>query len=150
MTPGTRVLAIDYGERRIRLAVSDPFRIFASGMGTLVNSPSVTGEVRRIVEESSIGKIVVGMPYAADGGKGQKAQEVDGFIARLRERVAVPVETWDESYTSVEAHRAFREGGMKKKQRQEKPRVDVMAARLLLQEYLDQAAGRPPRPPATG
>jgi putative Holliday junction resolvase len=77
------------------------------------------------------------MPYAPDGGRGKKGEEVDRFVAELRGAVSVPVETWDESFTSVNAQRAFIAGGMKRKQRQQKGRVDEMAARLLLEDYLE-------------
>ena len=134
-----RVMAIDYGTRRVGVAVSDPSRILASGRGTLDNTPTLLDGLRAIAGAEDVVLIVVGMPYAPDGGKGKKGEEVEEFIGRLRGAVNVPVETWDESYTSVEAHRAFLDGGMKKKQRREKGRVDEMAARLLLQEYLENS-----------
>ena len=134
-----RVMAIDYGTRRVGVAVSDPSRILASGRGTLDNTPALLDGLRAIAGAEEVVLIVVGMPYAPDGGKGKKGEEVEEFIGRLRGAVNVPVETWDESYTSVEAHRAFLDGGMKKKQRREKGRVDEMAARLLLQEYLENS-----------
>ena len=77
------------------------------------------------------------MPYSADGGKGKKAMEVDEFIKSLKQLTTTAIDTWDESYSSVNAHSAFVEIGMKRKKRQQKFRVDEMAARLMLQEYLD-------------
>lgn len=137
-----RVLGLDYGSRRVGVALSDPLRILAGPLTALENDASLLDELSAVVREQEVTCIVVGMPYAADGGKGRKALEVEAFIRRLSGRVSVPVETWDESYTTVEAHRAHRDGGMKKKQRRQKERVDVMAARLLLQEYLEHI-GRP-------
>lgn len=140
--PG-RILGIDYGSKRVGVSVSDPTRVISQGIGTLENNPGLLKKLKDIVEKEGIVLIVVGMPYSADGGKGAKAIEVDQFIGRLRGEVAVEVETWDESYTSVNAQQAFRDGGMRRKQRQEKHRVDEMAARLMLQEYLDhQSANR--------
>ena len=81
--------------------------------------------------------VVVGMPYAPDGGKGAKGAEVETFVEELRKRVPVVIDTWDESFSSVDAHRTFVETGMKRKKRRQKPRVDEMAARLMLQEYLN-------------
>jgi putative Holliday junction resolvase len=81
--------------------------------------------------------VVVGVPYAPDGGTGGKAREVLEFVERLRPAVGVPVELWDESRTTVDAHRLLRESGMRPKRRREKGRVDEMAARLLLQEFID-------------
>lgn len=132
-----RALGIDYGSRRVGLALSDPLRMIASGAGVLQNTPSLVAALVRMIDEHGVTEIVVGMPYAPDGGPGKKGLEVEEFIRRLRAAVAVPVATWDESYTTVEASAALRTGGMKKKQRQRKGVLDEMAARLMLQEYLD-------------
>ena len=134
---GGRLLAVDYGSKRVGLAMSDLLGIIARGAGTIANDSSLLPNIAKLVTENDIGKIVVGMPFAPDGGKGSKAREVDDFIAALGRVVSIHIETWDESYTSVNAQRVFREGGMKKKMRQQKERVDEMAARLLLQDYLD-------------
>jgi putative Holliday junction resolvase len=130
-------MGIDYGSRRVGVAVSDPMRIIAQGAGTLVNNEGLLGRLQATVRECGVTLVVVGMPYSEDGGKGAKAQEVDRFIERLREYVAVNVETWDESLSSEEARQVLVQTGMKKKQRRQKERVDEMAARLLLQGYLD-------------
>jgi putative Holliday junction resolvase len=134
--PG-RVLALDYGTKRVGVAMSDPGRVLAGGVGTWQNDTTLLEKISRLVTDETIALIVVGMPYAPDGGKGAKAKEVDAFIARLSAVVEVPLTTWDESYTSVDAHRVFREGGMKKKQRRGRASVDTMAARILLQQFLD-------------
>jgi putative Holliday junction resolvase len=136
-----RVLAIDYGSKRVGVAVSDPLQIIARGVGTLDNDGALLERLGTMVRADEVVRIVVGMPYAADGGLGAKAREVQSFIARLRAVVTVPIDTWDESYTSVRAHETFRAAGMKKKQRQQKARVDEMAARLMLQEYLESSVG---------
>lgn len=132
-----RILAIDYGSRRVGLAVSDPMRIIAQGAGTLANGAALVEEVGRFIREHGIVLVVIGMPYAPDGGKGAKGKEVEEFIERLRPATSAEITTWDESFSSVRAHQAFRQAGMKRKQRQEKHRVDEMAARLLLQEFLE-------------
>jgi putative Holliday junction resolvase len=132
-----RVLALDYGTKRVGVAMSDPLRVLAGGVGTWENDAELTGKISKLVTDEAVVLIVVGMPYAPDGGKGAKAKEVEAFIARLTPVVQVPLTTWDESYTSVDAHRVFREGGMKKKQRRERASVDTMAARILLQQFLD-------------
>ncbi len=135
--PAGRILGIDYGSKRVGVAMSDPLRILASGVGTWENDGSLLQRLADLVAREGIALVVVGMPYAPDGGKGTKAREVEEFIAALQSAVAPPVTTWDESYTSVRAHRAFIDAGMKRKQRGEKRRVDEMAARLLLQEFLE-------------
>ncbi|CAG0963720.1 partial Putative pre-16S rRNA nuclease, partial [Anaerolineae bacterium] len=106
------------------------------------NDGALLPAIAKLVREEMVALIVVGMPYAPDGGKGTKARDVEAFIARLGGVVEVPLTTWDESLTSVDAHRAFREGGMKKKQRRDRAAVDTMAARILLQQFLDAQPAR--------
>ncbi len=132
-----RALGIDYGSRRVGLALSDPLRVIAGGAGVLQNSAALITALARFVNEHQVVVVVVGMPYAPDGGAGKKGEEVGRFIQQLQHAIAVPVTTWDESYTTVEASAALRSGGMKKKQRRRKGVLDEMAARVLLQEYLD-------------
>lgn len=134
--PG-RVLSIDYGTKRVGVAVSDPMRVIAQGVTTLENDSTLIEKLSGVIRQHEVVHMVVGMPYSADGGKGAKAMEVEQFIGRLKSVVDLPIDTWDESYSSVNAHRVFVETGMKRKKRREKKRVDEMAARLLLQEYLD-------------
>jgi putative holliday junction resolvase len=138
-TPG-RILALDYGTKRVGVAASDPTRLIAQGITTLINDANLFLRLKEIIAVQSVTQIVVGMPYSEDGGKGFKAREVEEFIAQLKVHTNVPIDTWDESLTSVDAHRVFVESGMKKKQRREKHRVDEMAARLMLQDYLDHHA----------
>ena len=132
-----RILAIDYGSKRVGVAMSDPLRVIARGVTTLDNDKDLMQKLRSLIREEGATRIVVGMPYDADGGKGSKALQVDRFIEKLKEAGDVQIDTWDESYSSVNAHRVFVETGMKRKKRREKKRVDEMAARLMLQEYLD-------------
>ena len=139
--PG-RVLGIDYGSRRVGIALSDPLRIIASGAGTLDNTPGLIATLVSLVLAEHVALVVVGMPYAPDGGQGGKAEEVGRFVAALSAAVEVPVETWDESFSSVNARQALIDGGMKKTKRRQKGRVDEMAARLLLQEFLENAHQR--------
>jgi putative Holliday junction resolvase len=137
--PG-RVMGIDYGSRRVGIAVSDPLRIITRGLGALDNVPGLIESIAAKVREEQVVLIVVGMPFAPDGGPGAKGEEVGRFIEVLRAQVTVPVGIWDESFTTVDARRAFIDGGMKKRKRQQKGRVDEMAARLLLQEYLESTS----------
>ena len=134
--PG-RVLAIDYGSRRVGVAVSDPTRLIAQGVTTLRNDENLLEGMRHLIREHDAVRVVVGMPYAPDGGKGAKALEIERFIKELEKVAGVPVDTWDESYSSADARQVFVESGMRRRKRREKKRVDQMAARLMLQEYLD-------------
>jgi putative Holliday junction resolvase len=137
-----RVMGIDYGSRRVGIAVSDPLRIITRGLGALDNMPGLHESIAARVREEQVVLIVVGMPFAPDGGLGAKGEEVGRFVEALRAHVSVPVEIWDESFTSVDARQAFIDGGMKKRKRQEKGRVDEMAARLLLRGYLESTNDR--------
>jgi putative holliday junction resolvase len=132
-----RALGIDYGSKRVGVSISDPTRLIAQGGETLRNDGSLIKRLCTIVAERGVSLVVVGMPYSPDGGKGAKAREVEEFIGRLMQASSVRIETWDESFSSVRAHEVFLEAGMKRKRRREKGRVDQMAARILLQEYLD-------------
>ncbi len=135
--PKGRILAIDYGEKRVGLAMTDPLQVLASGAGTIANDGRVAAEIVKRVREEGIVLVVVGLPYAPDGGVGAKGAEILKFVEELRGTLDVPVETWDESFSSVRAQQVFREAGMKQKQRRVKGRIDEMAARLFLQEYLE-------------
>lgn len=137
-----RILAIDYGTKRVGVAVSDPTQSIAQGLATLTNDKNLIDKLSSIVGDQDAVRVLVGMPYSEDGGKGAKALEVERFIEKLKRSIAVPIETWDESCSSVRAHEVFIEAGMKRKKRQEKHRVDEMAARLTLQEYLDYRKSR--------
>jgi putative Holliday junction resolvase len=137
-----RIAGIDYGSRRVGIAVSDPLQVLARGLCTLENDAGLFDRIRAIVQEEGVVRVVVGLPYAPDGGLGEKAREVEGFMRELRKVLDVPLDTWDESYSSNNARAMFREAGMGKKKRQEKGRVDRMAASLMLQEFLDRAVER--------
>lgn len=134
--PG-RILGIDYGTKRIGVAVSDPTQLIAQGVATLEHNEQLFEQLLTVVKREEVVRIVVGMPYNQDVGKGKKELEVEEFIRQLKQHTSVEIDTWDESYSSVNAHQAFIDIGMKKKKRQQKARVDEMAARLMLQGYLD-------------
>jgi putative Holliday junction resolvase len=99
-------------------------------------------QIQGMIEQYGVAKVIVGMPYDSQGDKGTRAQEVETFIAHLGNVITVEVDTWDESLTTVEAGRIHRATGMKRKKRREKGRLDEMAARVLLQEYLDTQTPR--------
>lgn len=140
--PG-RILAVDYGSKRVGVAVSDPTRLIAEGVTTLRNDENLLEGMRHLIREHDAVRVVVGMPYAPDGGKGAKALEIERFIKELERVAGVPVDTWDESYSSADARQVFVESGMRRRKRREKKRVDQMAARLMLQEYLDHHSDKP-------
>ena len=132
-----RILAIDYGSRRLGIAISDPMNIIARGLPTLYNDSRIFDNLREIISTHEVGRIIVGMPYNLKGEVGMKAKEVYEFLGRLQQEVGVRVGTWDERFTSRLAQQAMREMGTKKIERRKKGNVDRMASVLLLQSYLD-------------
>lgn len=135
-----RILSVDYGERRVGLALSDPTATIASPLPTLTRRkgkrPPVA-PIARLVEEKEIAEIVVGLPLTLEGDDSDWTREVRDFAAALAERTSRPVALQDERMTSVRAERAVRSLGLSKQKREEKERVDAAAAVLILQAYLD-------------
>ncbi|HMD14029.1 MAG TPA: Holliday junction resolvase RuvX [Bacteroidota bacterium] len=133
-----RILGLDYGSKRIGVAVSDPLRIIAKGISVIEQSPSMMEQLGMLVSSYDIGEIVVGMPLTLKGEKRQTAEEVEKFINRLHEAFSIPVVSIDERFTSRLAQETIRLMGVKKKQRQVKKTIDMTAAALILQQYLDR------------
>jgi putative Holliday junction resolvase len=133
-----RVLAIDPGERRLGLAVSDPTGAVALPL-EVVRRTGWAAEVehlRRVIERYDVGEIVVGRPLTAAGLMGPQAQRAARFAARLRRSLGMKVEESDERFTTAAADRALREGGGSGRAR--RTRQDAVAAALILQPYLDR------------
>lgn len=133
-----RILGIDYGSRRIGIALSDPLQIIAQSLETIENNKMFFERLKEIIQKEQVELIVVGMPFNLKGEKAQKAQEVEKFIAHLKKEVEIEVFTWDERFTSSLAQTSLVQMGTKKKQRrEEKGRIDAMAAAIMLQGFLD-------------
>lgn len=132
-----RALGVDVGERRIGLAVSDPSGLIASPLAVLTRAEGgdAVGEIVARAEELGAEVIVVGMPVDLRGELGVAAQRMAEFVAALRARSPVPVETCDERLTSAAASRAMREAGLT--ERDQRGQVDKVAAALILQSWLD-------------
>lgn len=137
MTQEQRILGIDYGTRRIGLAISDPLRIIAQSLETIENNNECYSIIKKIIEREYIALIVVGMPLNLKGERAQKSLEVEEFIRNLRAHIKIDIVDWDERFTSTMAQRSLLQFGVKKKQRSEKGRIDSMAAAIMLQSYLD-------------
>jgi putative Holliday junction resolvase len=131
-----RVLAVDWGERRIGLAVSDPQEVIASGLETLRVTSAEQGVegVVRAAREVEAERVVVGMPLLMDGGRGTAAEAAQRLADRVREETGLPVETYDERLTSALSERRLREAGVRTGHA--KARVDQGAAMALLESYL--------------
>lgn len=138
-----RILGIDFGLKRVGIALSDPMGIIAQGVDTFSNDSSLLGKILDMVKRSSVIKIVVGKPLKLSGKEGSSAMAASDFARRLRERLSresfgeIEVVEWDERFTTAIAQKTQIEIGMKKKNRQKKGNLDRAASQLILQSYLD-------------
>ncbi len=131
-----RIMGIDYGQKRVGLAVSDPLRIFAIPLET-VTVDKVTGFLRKYNEDQPIDMFVVGYPRNLDNTPAQNASRVTAFVTHLRRTFPqIPVTLADERFTSKMAFQAMIDGGLKKKDRRDKATIDKVSAVIILQEYL--------------
>jgi putative Holliday junction resolvase len=142
-----RVLAVDWGEKRLGFAVSDENGRVAFPLGVVeyAGKRQGLGEVRRKLEETGASLVVVGLPLTLAGEEGESARKAREFFEALERSGPVPAALWDERMTTDIAQRVEREcrGGRKKK-RKRRPRVDGLAASVMLQSYLDFSAGGGP------
>lgn len=133
-----RIIGIDYGRKRIGIAVSDPLRIFASPLET-VQSAKIIEYLKSYSAGERIVRFVVGYPINMNGKPSEAAADVDIFLKQLAKAFPdVPVTLEDERFTSVLAHRAMIDGGMKASDRRDKASVDKISAAIILQGYLDR------------
>ena len=136
-----RVLCLDVGDKRIGFAISDPNRKIAQAL-TLYERQSPKADIEKIkalVKEHGVSTIVLGLPKNLDGSLGTRGQDVERFAEKIGTSTGLPVDLWDERFSSNEAHRIFDMAAVKRKKR--KPFIDMMAAQLILQGYLDAQAG---------
>lgn len=132
-----RILAIDYGQKRTGLAVTDPLQIIANGL-TTVQTAQLESFVIDYVNREGVERIVVGLPRQNSGEYSENMRRITPFVNRLKKVLPnVPVEMVDERFTSVLAHRAMLDAGLKKKDRQNKALVDEISACIILQTYME-------------
>ena len=133
-----RILALDHGTKRIGVAVSDELKMIATPLEFILAEPfaKFLARLKDIIREKEVELILVGMPRNMDGSYGLAALKVQEFVAVLRDAVAIPLKTWDERLTSAQAQRFLIQGNVRRDKRKEK--VDMMAAAILLQSYLDR------------
>jgi putative holliday junction resolvase len=132
-----RILAIDYGSKRVGLAVTDPLQIIASGL-TTVHSKDVIAFLESYMKQEQVECIVVGEPKTLMNEASDSARFIDPFVKHLRKKFpAIKIERYDERFTSTMAHQAMLMGGLKKKDRQNKETVDMVSATILLQNYME-------------
>lgn len=135
-----RALGVDFGEKRIGLAVSDPSNTIATPLDTLTRRARKRVPIHRMAEIASshdVTQVVVGLPLGLDGHENEWCEKVRAMATSLGERLDVPVAYVDERLTSVRAERALREVGLRRQDRRDKTRVDRAAAQLILQAWLD-------------
>jgi putative Holliday junction resolvase len=131
-----RILSIDYGRKRTGLAVTDPLRIIASGLAT-VSTSELFDWLQSYVARETVELIVIGEPRQLDGSPSENLARVQQFVNRWRKTVpSIPIEYYDERFTSTLAHRAMLDGGLRKKERQNKALVDEISATILLEDYM--------------
>lgn len=132
-----RILAIDYGRKRVGIAVTDPLKIIANGL-TTVKSCDVLKFLSDYLSKETVELIVVGLPKTMNNEESDSMQYIKPFVEKLKKQHPnVPVEMYDERFTSVLAHKAMLEGGLKKKERQNKALVDEISATIILQSFME-------------
>ena len=132
-----RIIGIDYGRKRVGVAVSDPLGIFASALDT-IPAAKIIDYLKNYTQNNKVGRFVVGYPMNLNGRPAECAQYVDVFLKHLKKQFPdIPVTLEDERFTSQLAMKAMIAGGMKKQDRREKENVDKISAAIILQSYMD-------------
>lgn len=136
-----RILGIDYGKKRIGLAITDPLQIFASPLNT-VSPRDFDNFINEFLMSEQIDSFVIGYPVQLNNNPSESVKYIDPFIKRLKKRFPEkPVHLIDERFTSQIAFRSMIDGGVKKKARQNKMMVDMISASIILQSFLDKRSG---------
>lgn len=131
-----RILSIDYGKKRTGLAVSDPLQIIAGGLATVMTA-DLFSYLQQYVAAEQVELIVIGEPKQPNGQPSENLARVQQFVNRWRKAMPqIPIVYYDERYTSVLAHKAMLDGGLRKKARQDKALVDEISAVILLEDYM--------------
>ncbi|HEX2491860.1 MAG TPA: Holliday junction resolvase RuvX [Blastocatellia bacterium] len=138
-------MALDYGERRVGVAISDELQLIARPLTTIRREKKgyaqIIDRIRELVDENEVATLVVGLPLNMDGSRGAAVDRVESFISDLRRSVSIPVVAVDERLTSREADRMLREMGMGLRER--RARSDEYAASVILQDYIDEQRRTP-------
>lgn len=131
-----RLLAIDYGRKRCGIAVTDTLKICANGL-TTVRSCDLLQFIKEYCNRESVEKIIIGLPKQLDGSPSESTRYIEPFIKQLKKELPdIPLERYDERFTSTLAHKAMIDGGLKKMARRDKKLVDEIAASIILNDYL--------------
>ena len=131
-----RILGIDYGRKRTGIAVTDPLQIVANSLAT-VPTHTLLDYIKNYVAKEPVEAIVIGQPTQLNGQPSESMRYITPFVNKLKKEMPqMPVIMYDERFTSTIAHQAMIDGGMKKSDRQDKNRVDAIAATIILNDYL--------------
>lgn len=131
-----RILAIDFGKKRIGLALSDPLGFTAQPYDVIANDKMMFARIGAVISEKEVSKIIVGLPVSLDGKLGISADDVLKFVEKLRSAVKIPVETIDERMTTAQAQKILIDADVRRDKR--KDVIDKMAAALMLKTYMDR------------
>lgn len=133
-----RILSIDYGKKRTGIAVTDPCQIIANGL-TTVDTPRLMTFLKDYTQRESVERIIVGLPKQTNGLDSENLPRVQAFVAQLTKILPhIPVEWWDERYTSLLAHQTMIESGISRKARRDKALVDTISATIILQGWMER------------
>lgn len=131
-----RILSIDYGKKRTGVAVTDPLQIIANGLVTVATN-ELMAFLKNYIAKEPVERVVIGEPRQPNGQPSENLQRVKQFVAQWKKQVPeIPIELFDERFTSVLAHQAMLDGGLRKKARQNKELVDEISATIILQDYM--------------
>lgn len=137
MTEQKRILGIDYGEKRVGIAITDPLRIFAYGLTTLQNDNNFWKNFNNLFIEYDVETLVLGFPLKESGARSTSTELIEKFRQELEEKIKLPIVLVDERYSSVIAQQQILETTPSKKKRRDKGLVDKNAAAIILKDYLD-------------
>ena len=132
-----RILSIDYGKKRTGIAVTDPMQMIANPL-TTVDTTTLFDFIKQYMESEEVERIIVGKPLQTNGEASENMKRVEPFVNRLKKLYpTIPIEYYDERFTSVLAHKALIDSGISKKARQDKALVDKISASIILEDYLE-------------
>ena len=133
----SRILAIDFGKKRTGIAVTDSLQVIANGLTTVATN-ELMKFILDYISKEKVERIIVGHPKTMNNEDSDNMKSIIPFVNQLKKKVPnIPVEYFDERFTSVLAHKAMLDGGLKKKSRQNKALVDEISATIILQSYLE-------------
>lgn len=139
-----RVLGLDYGEKRIGVAVTDPLYLIAQGLGYIDNTNilHIVQELKAYLDKYKVATLVVGLPLGLEGQDTEQTKKTRAFLGQIQDKIICKIVFHDESFTSRDAHAVMIQVGMSRKKR--KGKIDALAAQLMLQSYMDSYSSHAP------